>query len=180
MSLAADTREAVRARPFLHAALRAGVVNYTAAAEWLADDAALDGDAGAVATALRRFREELPAYDTDDRSVRVTMHGGVGVADVDTREGESGDDTADRDDVPALTVAGATLVPGGDGTAILATGDVDAAALATVLTRLSTAGIDSRAAGVAGGSLLVVVARRDGARAVRTVEAALDNVSSVE
>jgi len=33
MSLAADTREAVRERPTLYDALRAGVVNYTAAAE---------------------------------------------------------------------------------------------------------------------------------------------------
>lgn len=195
MSLAAETREAVRARPFLYAALRAGVVNYSAAAAWLAEDAGLDGggdlegDGGlddgveAVATALRRFREELPTYDTDERSARVTMRGGVGVADVDADETEADrdeDDSTDRDDAPALTVAGTTLVPEGDGTAVVATGDVDAAALATVLARLSTTGIDVRAAGVAGETLLVVVARRDGAKAVQTIEGALEAVRSVD
>ncbi|WP_459825736.1 DUF7523 family protein [Halorubrum luteum] len=170
MSLAADTREAVRARPFLLAALRAGVVNYSAAAAWLAEDAGLDGDIEAAATALRRFRDELPAYDTDDRTATVTMQSGVGMADVDTVE---------TTDAPTLTVAGASLVPEGDGTAVVATGDVDAAALAAVLERLSAVGVTVRAAGVARGALLVVVDRRDGANAVRTVEAALDTVLSV-
>ena len=192
MSLAAETREAVRARPFLYAALRAGVVNYSAAAAWLAEDAGLegggdlegdgdlDGGSEAVATALRRFREELPAYDTDARSARVTMHGGVGVADVDADEEADENASAPRGDAPTLTIAGSTLRPEGDGTAVVATGDVDAAALSTVLSRLSTAGIDVRAAGVAGETLLVVVARRDGARAVQTVEAALEAVLSVD
>jgi|APHM01.1.fsa_nt_gi hypothetical protein len=55
MSLAAETREAVRERPVLYDALRAGIVNYTAAAERLA----LNGDREAIATALRRFAESL-------------------------------------------------------------------------------------------------------------------------
>ncbi|MFW6382935.1 MAG: DUF7523 family protein, partial [Haloferacaceae archaeon] len=76
MSLAEETRAAVRRRPFLLAALRAGVVNYTAAARWL--DEAVDGDADSVATALRRFAESLPAYDADSRDARVTMRSGLG------------------------------------------------------------------------------------------------------
>ena len=59
MSLASETRDAVRARPFLYDALRAGVVNYTAAARELD----VDGEVDAVATALRRFAEELAEYD---------------------------------------------------------------------------------------------------------------------
>ena len=41
MSLAAETREAVRTHPFLLDALRAGVVNYNAAAAWLVTPAPL-------------------------------------------------------------------------------------------------------------------------------------------
>ncbi|ESS09750.1 MAG: hypothetical protein A07HN63_00557 [uncultured archaeon A07HN63] len=69
MSLAAETREAVRERPALYDALRAGVVNYTAAAETLA----IDGDREAIATALRRFAESLDAPDASDRSLTVRM-----------------------------------------------------------------------------------------------------------
>ena len=56
MSLASDTRDAVRRRSFLHAALAAGVVNYTAAARYL--DV---GEEEAVVAALRRYAEELTA-----------------------------------------------------------------------------------------------------------------------
>lgn len=195
MSLAADTREAVRECPFLLDALRAGVLNYSAAAAWLAAEGDLDGDADAIATALRRFREDLPAYATDDRAASVTMRSGVGLATDDDRDGgadeadddETGDDeTGDDDDddtdpdAPLLQVGGAAVVQGGSHTALLATGDVDAAVLSSVLGRLDAVGVAVAAAGVAGDSLAVVVDRRDGATALRIVEDALEAVPSAD
>lgn len=173
MSLAAETREAVRDRPFLLAALRAGIVNYSAAAAWVTDDAGLDGDTDAIATALRRFREELPPYETSDRTATVTMQSGVGI--------ESASDVDPEDaDGPAFRVGDAAIVPTGNATAIVATGDVDVPALAAILDRLATAGIDADAAGVADGSLVIVVDRRDGPQAVRAVEGALESVPDSE
>jgi len=163
MSLAEDARAAVRRRPFLLAALRAGVVNYTAAARALADD--VDGDAESVATALRRFAEALPDAGTESRDVRVTMTSGIGATDASESEGA---------DEPVLAVGGVAIAPGaGSLTAVLATGDVDAAALAHVLGRLDAEGVPVRAAGVAGDALAVAVERRDGPDALRTAEDAL-------
>ena len=172
MSLAADTREAAKARPFVLEALRAGVLNHSAAAAWLADEADLgDGDADAIATALRRFREELPAYATVERTASVSMRSGVGVVGGDADDAET-TETAD----PLLRVGGATVVSEGRETAILATGEVGVGALAAVLRRLTTAGVAVAAAGVAGDALVVVVGRRDGATAVRVTEDALTSV----
>ncbi|WP_144924731.1 DUF7523 family protein [Halorubrum salsamenti] len=172
MSLAAETREAARERPFVLDALRAGVLNHSAAAAWLADEAGLDGDPDAIATALRRFREELPDYATVDRAASVSMRSGVGVVD-----GDGGDVDGSAAD-PLLRAGGAAVVPEGRETAILATGAVDAAALASVLRRLAAAEVAVEAAGVAGEALVVVVGRRDGATAVRVVEDALAAVPS--
>ncbi|GAB3417304.1 hypothetical protein GCM10027435_15910 [Haloparvum alkalitolerans] len=170
MSLAAETREAARARPFLTAALRAGVVNYTAAAEWLVADAALEGEPEAVATALRRFAEDLPARSVEGRRASVSMHGGVGI--------EEDPDAAESGIAPVLRVGDAAVVEDGDHTAIVARGEVDAAALAAVLARLGTAEVPVAAASVAAEALTVVVGRRDGATAVRLVEEALERVPS--
>lgn len=204
MSLAAETREAVRQRPFLLDALRAGVVNYTAAAEFLG----LDGDAESIATALRRYAADLPAHATDARDTRVTMQSGVGLqrsagttspvdddgpvspaddagpADAagptDTAgpaDAERGGDSTADEAAPLLSVAGTAVVPdAGSLTAVLATGEVDAAALAAVLDRLRIADVSVDAAGVAEDTLLVVVPRRAGAKTVRLVEAAVDAV----
>ena len=60
MTVAAETRRAVRASPFLRDALRAGCVNYTAAARFL--DV---GDEDAVVAALRRYAEDLPDLEAD-------------------------------------------------------------------------------------------------------------------
>ncbi|MWV65307.1 hypothetical protein GRS48_10820 [Halorubrum sp. JWXQ-INN 858] len=165
MSLAAAVREAVRERPFVRDALRAGLVNHAAAAEWLAADAGLDGDADAIATALRRFRADLPEYATAGRTATVSMRSGVGVVTAPASADE-----------PLLTVGGTAVVPEGSRTAIVATGAVDPAALGAALGRLAAVEVAVAAAGVAGDTLLVVVERRDGATAVRTVEAALGSV----
>lgn len=159
MSLAERTREAVRERPFIVDGLRAGVVNYTAAARRVD----VDGDVDAIATALRRYAEELPAYRTDARSVRVTMESGLARAE-------------DAED-PLLVLGDAAFAPtGGSLTGVLATGDVDARALSAALHRLAAAEVDVEAAAVAGDALLVVVERRASADAVRTVEDALEEV----
>lgn len=159
MSLAAETRDAARAHPFLVAALRAGVLNYAAAARFLD----VSEDEEAVSTALRRFADDLPDWRTEERPARVTMEAGLG---------EAGDD-----EDPLLTVGGTGFAPdAGSLTGVLATGAVDAGVLAAVLDRLGTAGVAVEAAGVAGDALLVVVERREGANAVRAVEAALDGV----
>jgi hypothetical protein len=163
MTLAADTRRAVRRNPFVFEALRAGVLNYTAAARFL--DV---GDIDPVAAALRRYAEELPAHEHTVRSVRVTMQSGLGAVETDEMEGESNG---------LLTVGGRALVPdAGSLTGVLATGEVDARALAHVLDRLAVEGIEVAAAGVAGDALVVAADRRAGPDAVRTVEDALAGV----
>jgi hypothetical protein len=172
VSLAETTREAARGRPFLVDALRAGVVNYAAAAAFLD----VEGDPDTVATALRRFADELEPVEPDDRRARVTMRRGVGLeGNGATAARGAGNRTGDPGESgePHLRVGGVALVPEGSMTAVQASGDVDAAALEAVLGRLRVAGVDAEAAGVAGESLVVVVGRRDGARAVRAVEGAL-------
>ncbi|NGM70857.1 hypothetical protein G6M89_17930 [Natronolimnobius sp. AArcel1] len=162
MSLAAETRRVADQHPFLVAALRAGIVNYTAAARFLE----VDGETDAVATALRRYAEELPAYEREERDVRVQMESGIGPTDANA-------DT--------LVSVGATGFGsnGGDQTAIFATGAVDGAALAAVLQALTLEDIDPTAAAVGDGTLLVVVDRLEGANALREVENALEGVPTL-
>jgi hypothetical protein len=162
MSLAKATRDAVRRRPFLVAALRANVVNYTAAARFLADEIGVDDDTDAVSTALSRFADELRTYETESRDARVTMQSGLG------RTKDTGESL--------LVVGDAGFTPGsGSLTAVVATSDVDAVAFSAVLSRLVAENVEPLAAAVAE-SLVVVVERRDGANAVRFVEDALDAV----
>lgn len=161
MSLAEETRKAARRRPFLLGALRAEVVNYTAAARFLSDE--VDGDTESIATALRRFADSLPDRTADSRNARVSMQSGLGITD------ESDD---------ALLVVGGTAFASGAGslTGVLAEGDVDAAALAHALGRFNAEDVEVRAAGVADDVMIVVVERRDGADAVRVVEDSLEVV----
>ncbi|WP_435077330.1 DUF7523 family protein [Halococcus sp. AFM35] len=166
MTLAADTRRAVRRNPFVFEALRAGVLNYTAAARFL--DV---GDLDPVAAALRRYADELSAYESDSRDVRVTMQSGLGARETD----EMGSKNDENDAL--LAVGGRALVPDtGSLTGVLATGEVDARALAQVLDRLAVEDVEVAAAGVAGDGLVVAVGRRDGPDAVRTIEEALAGV----
>lgn len=157
MSLAADTRRAVRENPFLYEALQAGVLNYSAAARYL--DV---GEQDATVAALRRYAEELPSYDSETYDVRVTMQSGVGPV-----EGEN----------EALLVVGDTRLAanGGDSTAIITTGTVDPTLLRDTLGRLLAEDIDVEAAGVGGESLVVVVGRRDGPDTVRAVESLVED-----
>jgi hypothetical protein len=155
MTLAADTREAVRRNPFLYDALRAGVVNYSAAARFLD----VDGETDAMVAALRRFAEDLPDYERPGSGPPVNMQSGVGAGD-----------PADA----LLVVGDLALVPdAGSLTTITAGGTGDAVALRQVLGRLKTAEVHVEAAAVGGDSLVVVVGRRDGPDALRAVEDAL-------
>jgi hypothetical protein len=134
-----------------------------------------------VATALRRFAESLPDHETDDRRARVSMLSGLGeVAEVDKKggggKGLEGSEDADGVD-PLLVVGDTALAPdAGSLTGVVATGDVDAAALVHALGRLDAADVSVRAAGVADETLVVAVERRGGPDAVRIVEGALDAV----
>ena len=161
MSTAEATRDAVRRQPFLLHALRAGVLNYTAAAAFLD----VDGEGDAVATALRRFADELPPFETGSRDARVTMQSGVGVEAADEAESE-----------PLIRAAGTAVVDGGTLTAVLATGEVDAATLGAVCSRFAVDEVALHAAAVAGDSLVVVVTRRAGPTAVQLVESVLEAV----
>jgi hypothetical protein len=163
MTLAARTRQAVRANPFLHEALRAGVLNYTAAARFL-DLGTEDRDA--VVTALRRYADDLPAYDPAGREARVSMQSGVGpVADPEE----------------TLLVVGDTAYAAGEGsaTALLVSGAVDAVALSHVLGHLAAEDLTVEAAGLGSSAMVVVVDRRAGPDALRAVEAALEAVPAV-
>jgi hypothetical protein len=165
MSLAADAREAARSHPFLHQALRAGVVNYRAAAEYLA----LDGDTDAVATALRRYADELDPLATRVVDGPVRMQRGVGLVDVD-------DPVRDAESDVVLAVGDRRVVRGGDMTAVRATGDLGANALGHALARLDLTSVVVDAAGVVDGELVVVVPNRQGATALRVVEDALESL----
>jgi len=167
MSLAAETREAVRNRPDLFQALRAGVVNYTAAA----DSLDVDGDREAIATALRRFAADLDEPQPCDRSITVRLHSSIEAVDSEALlavdgaglavSGEASDDTYKID-------------PDGQ-TAVRVTGDVDARLLSSSLERLCIAEIPVFAAGSTDEAMIVVVPRREGPTAVQLIEAIVDS-----
>jgi len=167
MSLAAETRRAVDRHPFLRTALQAGVVNYTAAARYLD----IDGEIDAIATALRRYAEELPTYETESRDVRVRMESGIGPL-------EGGDErgTSTAGDGTLVTVGGTAFGPAAATEPLSSRPATWTRALAAVLARLSLEDISPSAAAVADGTLVVVVARLEGANALRAVEDALDRV----
>lgn len=155
MSVAERTRRAVRDDPSLYDALRAGVLNYSAAARSLD----VEGDEESIATALRRFADELDAPERFDRRVSVRLHRGIAL---------------DDGSLDGAGIGGVALDEDGDAAAIEATGDVDALALEAVLGRLRTRDVRVRAAGVADESLVVAVPSRSGAEALRVVEGALE------
>jgi hypothetical protein len=175
MSLAETTRAAVRARPFLHDALRAGVVNYAAAARLLGEDdpQLADADVETVTAALRRYEADLAPYRPPSGSARVSMRSGLAAVAGEDGEIDGDGRVGEATGPPLLRVGGTAFVDGGSLTGILARGTVDARLLADVLGRLDASDVPVRAAGVADESLTVVVDRRDGPTALRLVEAAV-------
>lgn len=196
MTLAAETRAAIRRRPFLREALRAGVVNYAAAARLLD----VEGEHGAVVAALGRYAEALPDYEESAHEARVTMGSGFGERAVDPEsEPDTGNESSESSEngsldesesdgeedengegttgTPLLRVGEHALVPGaGTRTAILVTGAVGARVLSRVLGRLAIEDVAPVAAGFAGRALVIVVSRRDGPSALRLVESALETI----
>ncbi len=159
MSLAEQTRAAVREQAFLFDALRAGVLNYTAAARFLD----VDGDAEAIATALRRYGNELDPYEERAASATVTMQRGVGITQ-----------TYDSDALLRLGDVGVT--PDGPYTAISASGDVSPGALGTVCHRLRAAGIGVAAAAGVDGDVTLVLDTDDAIDGLRIVEEAIESL----
>ena len=165
MSLAAETREAVRNRPVIFEALRAGVVNYTAAAESLD----VDGDREAIATALRRFAADLDSDDAtgDERSITVRLHSAIERVDTDALLAVDGAGLA----VSNSASGGSPAIDADDHTAVRVTGDVDAQLLSAVVARLRTAEIPVAAAGSTSEAMVILVPRRAGPTAVQLIEA---------
>lgn len=160
MSLAAETRAAVEEYPFLVDALSAGVCNFTAVARFLD----VDGDVDAVATALRRYAENRPPIETTDQAVRVTMQSGI--------------EPVEQPAEALIRVGETRLGPGnGELTAIVASGDVDATGLTAAIRRCELDGVEVRSAAFdTGSAAILVVARRDGANALRILESAFASV----
>jgi len=155
MSVAERTREAVDERPFLYEALRAGVVNYTAAARFL--DL---GDEEAVAAALRRYAGELADADRESGDARVRMVRGVGRLE-----------RATDPDSGTLIVGETAFEPGaGTLTGVLATGEVATTDVHEILGRCAIADVAVEAAGLTDEQLALVVGGRAGADALRIVE----------
>lgn len=150
MSVAERTRRAVRAEPFLLTALGAGVVNYSAAARWLD----VEGDVESIATALRRFAEELDGPEASDRRASVRLHRRPTAA------------TSLPDPVAAAASDGAA--------AIEVTGAVDALVLERVLGRLRAADVPVETVHLGSDALHLAVPGRQGADALRIVEDALE------
>ena len=159
MSLAEQTRSAVREQPFLFDALRAGVLNYTAAARFLE----IDGDEDAIATALRRFGEELESYDEESVHATVTMQRRVGITEAPNPDA-------------LLQLGDVGVEPDGPYTAISASGDVPPGALGCICQRLRAAGIELAAAAGVGGELSLVVDNDDAVDTLRIVEDAVGSL----
>jgi len=172
MSVAAATRQAVRDRPALYDALRAGVVNYTAAAETLA----VDGDREAIATALRRFAAELADDDeeSDGRSITVRLHSDI--APHDCPEALLAVDGGGIGRSGAGSETTGTGVDTDGRTALRVTGDVDARLLAAALDRLRIAEVSVAATGLAAETMVVVVPRREGPTALQLIESVANRV----
>lgn len=154
-SLAEETRTAVDEQPFVRMALRAGVLNVAAAARYLD----VEGGSSSIATAIRRYGEDLPDLEPDEGTIRVRMEQGVGaellIVDGSPVAPETTSDSTDR-----------------SRTAIIASGDVGPRFLGTVLLRLDIERIPLAGVGLREGVAVVIVPRRYGASALRIVEGA--------
>ncbi|MFB6113179.1 MAG: hypothetical protein ABEJ58_03630 [Halodesulfurarchaeum sp.] len=158
-SLAAVTRDAVDQQPFLRRALRAGVLNVAATARYLD----VDGDPDSIATAIRRYGEELPPLGGTDRNVRVTMTRLENDLPVHIDGETFADGTRERRKLESETDTN-------DAAAIQATGEVGPRFLGTVLHRLATEDVPVIETAMQESILVVVVPRRHGATTVRVLE----------
>lgn len=163
MSLAERTRDAVQQTPFLHEALRTGVLNYRAAARTLD----IDGDEDAIATALRRYADTLSEPIQQSTPV-VRVKRGVGIAD-----------SSEPSSSPLLQIGETTVIDQGDQTAVLISGSCSTMDQARVLTRLGIADIETYACGFSSETGIIVVSNADGMRALRLIEQSFQNRPTV-
>lgn len=154
MNTAEITREAATRHPFLVEALRAGIVNYTAAARFL--DV---GEVDVVAAALRRFAAELPATEPAERELRIRMLTGV--------------EKVPRADGAILSVDERGFGVGrGEHSAIQIEGPIDSTFVAGVWGQLAVAGVEVVAAAHDHDRLVIVVSKNDGPRVIQLIEEA--------
>ena len=147
-SIAARTRRAVDRTPFVRQALRAGVLNYTAAARRLDVDAEPD----AVASALRRYEADLPPLGNADRTVQVRMDG--------------------TPDETLLSVTGQDAKIDGH-TALLLTGELDPGTFGRAVAALQAASLAVTGAGYVENQAVILVPGADGSAALRIVESVI-------
>ncbi len=140
MSTAERARRAVRDQPFLFRSLQAGVLNYRAVARYLEV-----GDEGTVASALRRYAEELDTPKRSSPSVRVTFH---------------------RD----ATAAEAVPVESETASAIVVRGDPGVETFVTAIDRLLIEDVTVRGLSYDQERSVIAVSRDDGPAALRLVE----------
>lgn len=152
MSLAERTRKALKAAPFIHEALRAGVVSYTAAARYLD----VKGDTDAIASAIRRYTDALTPPETGSETT-VRMERGVQLGSGNHDDG-------------LLTVGDVTVEDGGECTAYILAPLADQRLFGSILTRLAIEGVPVRAAGVSPETAVIVVGSEAGPEALRIVE----------
>ncbi len=159
MSIAKRTREAVERHPYLVEALRAGVVNYTAAARFL--DV---GEVDAVAAALRRYANELERAAGTPSNVRLRMVTGIG--------------PADRAADALIVVDEQEFAPGtGELTAVVSEGEIDPWTAGQILLRLANSGISPEAVAISRDRLIMVTDRERGPTVLRIVEEAFERDS---
>lgn len=170
MSLAAETRAAARAHPWLMTALRAGIVNYRAAASFLD----IDGDSDSVARALRRFADTLDEFtSTDISGVTVRMHHGVDIVSDDCGVVQQQDES--ESDILLRVTDDCILTTDGRLSAIIVNNisEISISAFMTALGCVQTEEITITAAGSTRDIFIIVVPREEGANALRSIEAAL-------
>lgn len=151
------TREALYERPALVDALEAGVLNLSATARHLELD---DADPEAIATALRRLRDEIDrSTPTEPDRVRI----------------DQGDTDIDTD----ISVADRRANPAADGTAAIRVEGIDATHHRRVIDRLQVRSIPVHAAGYVDDTAIYHVPRDATHAALRACERATPGATSI-
>lgn len=156
MSLASRTRDTVKKYPCIHQALRAGVINYSAAARYLP----VSGDTEAIASALRRYAEELPDPTPKPIDVSITMH------------------TSYPDQLSGLPAETPDTNEEGSITWLCVSGDITPVLVGSVLLGCKSHEIPVQTVSANDGTALISVPQSAGAAALRCIEHVLDPASN--
>lgn len=152
MTVAATTREAIRDWPFLELALRAGIVNFTAAARFL--DC---GETDAVAVALRRYAEEIGEIEHPEPTARVSMQSNI-------------EQTSSQENA-ILTIASTNFsINDGSLTAIIGEGNIGSSDLEWLLGKMRIESIEVVAAAAGPESAVIIVPRSSAPNTLRIIE----------